>query len=111
MIDVRKIDYLFRDEFDVASIIKELTNDKLIYREWDVKELYNCSGKGLLLGVNWSGEMYIAITKDESNTYKITYLDDKLSSFLIQGNITLNQIRVNINTLFKRVYMNKRFQV
>tara|TARA_Y100000385_G_C12588793_1_gene423762 strand:- start:80 stop:415 length:336 start_codon:yes stop_codon:yes gene_type:complete len=111
MIDIRKIDYLFKVEFDVNSIIKELTSDKHLYRAWDVTELYNCSGKGLLIGVNWSSKMYIVITKDESGTYKISYLDNKLSLFLTQDNITSNKIFDNINTLFKRVYINKRYKV
>jgi hypothetical protein len=111
MTDIRKIDYLFKGEFDVNSIIKELTSDKYTYRAWNVTELYNCSGKGLLIGVNWSGKMYIVITKDESGTYNINYLDNMLSLFLTQDNITSNQIFDNINTLFKRVYTNKRFQV
>jgi len=55
--------------------------------------------------------MYIVITKDESGTYNINYLDNMLSLFLTQDNITSNQIFDNINTLFKRVYTNKRFQV
>lgn len=111
MTDIRKIDYLFNEDFDTGSIIKGLTSDKNIYRAWNVVELYNCSGKGLLLGVNWSGKTYIVITKDLSDKFKISYLDDKLTLYLTQDNITSNQILDNINTVYKRVYTNKKVQM
>lgn len=108
MTDIRKIDYLFNEDFDTGSIIKDLTSNKNTYRAWNVTELYNCSGKGLLLGVNWSGKIYIVITKDKSGTYKISYLDNMLSLFLTQDNITSNKILENINTVFNRIYVKKR---
>ena len=64
MIDIRKVDYLFQEEFDTSQTIKVITGNKPLFDSWNVDELYNCSGKALLMSMNMGGKKYVIITKN-----------------------------------------------
>ena len=100
MIDIRKIDYLFQDEFDTSEVIKLITNDKYQYREWDVRELYNCENKGLLIGFKMVDELYVLITKTSNNTFKIDNVDHKLNISHYQTNVNSDNLSDCINSWY-----------
>jgi hypothetical protein len=77
--DIRKIDYLFRMEFDVNETIKVLTHNKTIYFCWGVSKLYNCENKGLLLKVKGHHfKDYVLITLGWDDLYNVHYLNEEL---------------------------------
>lgn len=103
MIDIRKVDYLFQEEFDTSQTIKAITGNKPLFNSWNVDELYNCSGKALLMSMNMGGKKYVIITKNGDSSFKIDYINDKLQNFYSQDNLNVNELVNSVDNVYKTI--------
>jgi hypothetical protein len=102
--DIRKLEPLFKREFNTSETLKVLTYNKTIYWSWGVSQLFNCNDKGLLLKVNGHHhKQYVLITLDWDDTYKVDYLNRNLRVTDTQENIYFDQLTEFIDNRIERI--------
>jgi len=102
--DIRKLEPLFKREFNTSETLKVLTHNKTIYWSWGVSQLFNCNDKGLLLKVNGHHhKQYVLITLDWDDTYKVDYLNRNLRVTDTQENIYFDQLTEFIDNRIERI--------
>lgn len=102
--DIRKIDYLYKREFNTNETLSVLTHNKNIYWSWGVSQLFNCYNKGLLMRVNGHHhKQYVLITLDWDDTYKIDYLNRNMKVIDTHEGIYFDQLVEVIDNRIERI--------
>ena len=102
--DIRKIDYLYKREFNTSETLQVLTHNKTIYWSWGVSGLFNCADKGLLMKVNGHHhKQYVLITLDWDDTYKIDYLNRNMKVIDTHEGIYFDQLVEVIDNRIERI--------